>query len=53
VLTPKAGTLAALKQASGATEWRALGQPASTVWSDQYASTLPRFRWNTLIGIQP
>lgn len=53
VLTPRAETLAALKQASGSIEWRELGQPSSTVWSDQYASTLPRFRWNTLIGIRP
>ena len=53
VLSQRAETLAALRQASGRTEWRELATPSDTVWSDQYASTLPQFRWNTLLGIKP
>jgi len=50
VLSPSPQTLAALTQASGAARWQPLAPPSDTVWSDQYASTLAHFRWNTLIG---
>ncbi|GIX20845.1 MAG: hypothetical protein KatS3mg120_2521 [Erythrobacter sp.] len=50
VLSPSPQTLAALTRASGAARWQPLAAPSDTVWSDQYASTLAHFRWNTLIG---
>ncbi len=48
VMTPRADTLAALRQASPADSWREPVAPAPSVWSDQYASTLPYFRWHNL-----
>lgn len=48
VMTPRADTLAALRQASPADSWREPVAPAPSVWSDQYASTLPHFRWHNL-----
>ena len=53
VLSPSAESLAAIKQASGADRWSQLDQAAGAVWSDQYASTLPHFRWNKLFNDQP
>ncbi len=48
VMTPREDTLTALRQVSPANSWRNPVAPAQTVWSDQYASTLPHFRWNAL-----
>lgn len=48
VMSSDPKTLPAITAASGAEKWRALGAPAASVWSDQYASTLAHFRWNTL-----
>ena len=53
VLSPSRQSLAAIRQASGADKWSALDKPAGSVWSDEYASTLPHFRWNTLLGQKP
>jgi len=50
VLSPSAQSLGAIRQATGADKWTALQKPAGSVWSDEYASTLPHFRWNTLFG---
>jgi spermidine synthase len=50
VMTPNAASLAAIKQASGADQWRAIEPAADSVWSDQYASTLTQFRWNLLFS---
>jgi hypothetical protein len=48
VLTQNAASLGAIRQASGAEQWRELAAPADSVWSDQYASTLTQFRWKRL-----
>lgn len=50
VMTPDAQTLATIKQATGEDKWTTLDQKAGSVWSDQYASTLVHFRWNTLFA---
>ena len=50
VLSPSAQSLGEIRQATGADKWTALQKPAGSVWSDEYASTLPHFRWNTLFG---
>ncbi|MEQ5788164.1 fused MFS/spermidine synthase [Erythrobacter sp. NFXS35] len=48
VMSPREATLQAITAASPAATWRKPVTPAQTVWSDQYASTLPHFRWNAL-----
>lgn len=47
-MAPRADTLAALRKVSPADSWRDPVAPAPSVWSDQYASTLPHFRWHNL-----
>ncbi|WP_296721742.1 spermidine synthase [Erythrobacter sp.] len=53
VLTPTNETLASIKRISGADNWRILDDPAPSVWTDQHASTLSRFRWNELVRRNP
>lgn len=48
VITPREATLNSITKASPAKTWRKPTAPAQTVWSDQYASTLPHFRWNAV-----
>ena len=48
VLTRETATHDAIAQATGPDKWRDLAAPTSSVWSDQYASTLTQFRWNRL-----
>ncbi len=44
--------IARIKALVPAAEWRALGQPASTVWRDDYASILPYITWTNFLGMR-
>ncbi|KPF63771.1 spermidine synthase [Porphyrobacter sp. AAP60] len=49
VMAPQETTLTAITQDSPPATWRKPVAPAPSVWSDQYASTLPQFRWHELV----
>jgi hypothetical protein len=49
VMAPRPATLTAITQGSPPATWRKTVAPAPSVWTDQYASTLPQFRWNELV----
>ncbi|GMM91816.1 spermidine synthase [Qipengyuania sp. MTN3-11] len=50
VMSPDAGTLAALLSARPDLSWHRLANPAEPVWTDDFASILPFIQWHNVLG---